>query len=312
MLFAYHEVADGDRVGWRYFWEGRLSCKRSLLVEHGLHDPRLAYSVDVELGYRLAAGPGLTVVHRRSAVSHMARPFTYDEFLARMEAKGAAQRRFAELHPDPEVRAVLPRRHRASASWDAAAPTFDARPGPHRRARSRSSASTPSCSASCTSCTSARCAAPTAGRCSTAAAAMPPSDARCCRSSCRCGASRPSWPRWRRARSSASGRSPTSPTEVIVVDNGSPHRRAVRRRRSSSSTTATRASPRPGTPASPGRRRRRSSCSTPTSTSSRGGTSPSTPPPTTGGASPSRYTDHGDGLGPAGPTRPARPAGASP
>lgn len=125
MMFAYHELADGDRVDWRYFWEGRLSIKRALLVEHGLHDPRLEYSIDVELGYRLATGPGLTVVHRRSAVSHMARSFTYDEFLARMEAKGRAQHRFASLHPDPAVRAYC-HIDVAERDWQAAAPTFDA------------------------------------------------------------------------------------------------------------------------------------------------------------------------------------------
>lgn len=124
MLFAYHEIADRDRVGWRYFWEGRVSCKRALLVEHGLHDPELEYSVDIELAFRLSKGPGLTVVHRRSAVSHMARAFTYEEFLARMEAKGRAQHRIASLHPDPDVREYC-HIDVAERDWAQAAPTFD-------------------------------------------------------------------------------------------------------------------------------------------------------------------------------------------
>lgn len=124
MLFSYHEIADGDRVGWRYFWEGRLSCKRALLLEHGLHDTRLEYTIDIELGYRLANDPGLTVVHRRSAVSYMARNFTYHEFLARAEAKGRAQYQFATLHPDPEVRAYC-HIDVAERDWAAAEPTFE-------------------------------------------------------------------------------------------------------------------------------------------------------------------------------------------
>src|SRR5262249_23964211 len=41
------------------------------------------------------------------------------------EAKGHAQRRFAELHPEPEVRAYC-HVDRAVEDWHAAAPTFDA------------------------------------------------------------------------------------------------------------------------------------------------------------------------------------------
>ena len=54
LMFAYERLGDGQELDWRGFWEGRISCKRSLLVRHGLHDQRLGYSIDVEMGWRLA------------------------------------------------------------------------------------------------------------------------------------------------------------------------------------------------------------------------------------------------------------------
>ena len=53
MLFAYERLRDGQVLDWHGFWEGRVSCKRSLLLRRGLHDQRLDYSIDVELAWRL-------------------------------------------------------------------------------------------------------------------------------------------------------------------------------------------------------------------------------------------------------------------
>ena len=53
LMFAYERLGDGQELDWRGFWEGRISCKRSLLLRHGLHDQRLGYSIDVEMGWRL-------------------------------------------------------------------------------------------------------------------------------------------------------------------------------------------------------------------------------------------------------------------
>ena len=55
MLFAYERLRDGQVLDWHGFWEGRVSCKRSLLLQHGLHDQRLVYSIDSELAWRLRA-----------------------------------------------------------------------------------------------------------------------------------------------------------------------------------------------------------------------------------------------------------------
>ena len=54
-LFSYGTLVDRQALLSRSFWDRRLSCKGWFLLRHGLHDERLDYSIDVELGYRLAA-----------------------------------------------------------------------------------------------------------------------------------------------------------------------------------------------------------------------------------------------------------------
>jgi glycosyltransferase involved in cell wall biosynthesis len=106
MMFAYERLRDGQVLDWRGFWEGRVSCKRSLLLRYGLHDQRLDYSIDVELAWRLR-GTGLRVVYDASAVSLMARPVGVDDFGARSEAKGRAHATVAALHPGTEIASRL-------------------------------------------------------------------------------------------------------------------------------------------------------------------------------------------------------------
>jgi glycosyltransferase involved in cell wall biosynthesis len=106
MLFAYERLRDGQVLDWRGFWEGRVSCKRSLLLRHGLHDQRLGYSIDVELAWRLR-GTGLRVVYDAAAVSLMGRPIDVDAFGERSEAKGRAHATVAALHPGSEIASRL-------------------------------------------------------------------------------------------------------------------------------------------------------------------------------------------------------------
>ncbi len=102
LMFAYERLGDGQQLDWRGFWEGRISCKRALLVQHGMHDQRLGYSIDVEMGWRL--GPrGLRVIYDASARSLMARPIDFDAFCERTEAKGRAHAIIAALHPGTEM-----------------------------------------------------------------------------------------------------------------------------------------------------------------------------------------------------------------
>jgi glycosyltransferase involved in cell wall biosynthesis len=105
-LFAYERLGHGQVLDWHGFWEGRVSCKRSLLLRHGLHDQRLNYSIDVELAWRLR-GAGLRVVYDASAVSLMARPIDVDTFGERSEAKGRAHATVAALHPGTEIASRL-------------------------------------------------------------------------------------------------------------------------------------------------------------------------------------------------------------
>jgi glycosyltransferase involved in cell wall biosynthesis len=106
MLFAYERLRDGQVLDWHGFWEGRVSCKRSLLLRWGLHDQRLGYSIDVELAWRLR-GTGLRVVYDAHAVSLMARPIDVDTFGERSEAKGRAHATVAALHPGTEIASRL-------------------------------------------------------------------------------------------------------------------------------------------------------------------------------------------------------------
>ena len=104
LLFSYPKIAAGELLDFRYFWEGRVSCKRSFLLTNGLHDQRLEYTIDIELAHRLDAA-GLKVVYVPEALSHMVRPVTVADFAERCRAKGRAARQFSQLHPSPEVRA---------------------------------------------------------------------------------------------------------------------------------------------------------------------------------------------------------------
>jgi glycosyltransferase involved in cell wall biosynthesis len=106
MLFAYERLGDGQVLDWHGFWEGRVSCKRSLLLRCGLHDQRLGYSIDVELAWRLRSA-GLRVIYDASALSLMARPIDVDTFGMRSEAKGRAHAMVAALHSGSEIAARL-------------------------------------------------------------------------------------------------------------------------------------------------------------------------------------------------------------
>jgi GT2 family glycosyltransferase/glycosyltransferase involved in cell wall biosynthesis len=103
LLFAYGNLKDGQLLDWRGFWEGRVSSKRQLHLRHGLHDQRLEYSIDVEMGWRLARH-GLRVIYDETIETYMTRAVSFEDFCKRYEAKGRAQAAIAALHDDPELR----------------------------------------------------------------------------------------------------------------------------------------------------------------------------------------------------------------
>jgi GT2 family glycosyltransferase/glycosyltransferase involved in cell wall biosynthesis len=127
MLFAYGHLEPGKRLDWRCFWEGRVSSKRALHLRHALHDQRLAYSIDVEMAWRLAPH-GLEVFYEPEARSTMLRSVGFEDFRRRCEAKGRAQAAIASLHDDAELRQYL-RVDGAAERWHEAAGELDSLSG---------------------------------------------------------------------------------------------------------------------------------------------------------------------------------------
>ncbi len=102
-LFSYVNLENGQMLDFTYFWGGRSSCKRSLLVRHGIFNQDLRlYPEDIELGYRLSKF-GLQVIFNKNAVQYMNRSLTFDQYCNRCERQGAAQVKFGLLHNDPIV-----------------------------------------------------------------------------------------------------------------------------------------------------------------------------------------------------------------
>jgi cellulose synthase/poly-beta-1,6-N-acetylglucosamine synthase-like glycosyltransferase len=102
-LFSYSDLKEGQTLDYTYFWGGRSSCKRSLLVKHGVFNQKFRFgSEDIELGYRLTKF-GLKVIFNRKALQYMNRPVTYHEFCRRCEKQGVSQYMFSQLHAEPEI-----------------------------------------------------------------------------------------------------------------------------------------------------------------------------------------------------------------
>ncbi len=117
-LFGYTPLRDGQLLDHTFFWGGRSSCKKSLLVRAGGFRPEFTFgSEDIEAGHRICrmlacerhgsgGGPtpiGLTVVYSRDAVQHMIRPITYDDFCRRCERQGRSQWQFSGFYDDRRV-----------------------------------------------------------------------------------------------------------------------------------------------------------------------------------------------------------------
>jgi GT2 family glycosyltransferase len=104
-LFSYGWMQPEQVLDHTAFWGGRSSCKRGLLVRHGVFNPEFRFGCeDIELGWRLAA-QGLRVIYEPRAHTVMIRAITFDQFCARSYRQGRSQNRFAAMHPDSRVRA---------------------------------------------------------------------------------------------------------------------------------------------------------------------------------------------------------------
>lgn len=133
-LFSYTHLRDRQLLDHTWFWGGRSSCKKSLIVRAGGFRPEFTFgSEDIEAGYRMSrmvarerfdAGlpadeAGLCVVFRRDAVQRVIRPMTFDEFCRRCERQGRSQWQFHRFHDDPAVRRWC-MVEGAEARWDEA------------------------------------------------------------------------------------------------------------------------------------------------------------------------------------------------
>lgn len=102
-LFSYGNLKDGQILDFTYFWGGRSSCKKSLLMKHGIFNQLFRFgSEDIELGYRLSKF-GLKVIYNAGAISYMIRPVTYDQFCQRCIKQGKSQYYFSRIHADPAI-----------------------------------------------------------------------------------------------------------------------------------------------------------------------------------------------------------------
>ena len=102
-LFYYVNLKSGELLDYTFFWGGRSSCKRSLLLEYGVFNPVFRFGCeDIELGYRLSK-QGLRVVYNEQAVSVMVRDIDFAGFCRRLERQGNSNYVFSRLHPIPEI-----------------------------------------------------------------------------------------------------------------------------------------------------------------------------------------------------------------
>jgi glycosyltransferase involved in cell wall biosynthesis len=103
-LFGYAQFRPGQVLDYTAFRGERISCKRYLLIEHGLFDPDFTVGCeDIELGWRLRAR-GLRVIYEPGARSAMFRAMTFDEFCHRSMQQGRSQWHLHAKHAARKVR----------------------------------------------------------------------------------------------------------------------------------------------------------------------------------------------------------------
>jgi glycosyltransferase involved in cell wall biosynthesis len=99
MLFSYQGLSHRDVLNYEYFWGGRTSCKRELLLKEGVFNPlfRFGYE-DIELGYRLNQKLDIKVVYWEHAVNTMIRQISLPSFISRCLKQGESAWRYLEMH----------------------------------------------------------------------------------------------------------------------------------------------------------------------------------------------------------------------
>ncbi|HEV2814826.1 MAG TPA: hypothetical protein VGW10_16340, partial [Solirubrobacteraceae bacterium] len=97
----YGSIA-GDRAGWGHFYTTNVSVKRAFALAAGGFDEDLPFLYeDLDLARRLH-DLGLDLRYAREAEAEHLHPARLEDWRARMEAVGRAERAFAAKHPDFE------------------------------------------------------------------------------------------------------------------------------------------------------------------------------------------------------------------
>jgi glycosyltransferase involved in cell wall biosynthesis len=103
-LFSYSRLVNGAVLDYTYFWGGRSSCKRELLIQRGLFDPVFKFGCeDIELGFRLKKSGPFKIIYNAEAKSTMIRALSLDDFLLRINRQGQSNYVFWRKHPCHEV-----------------------------------------------------------------------------------------------------------------------------------------------------------------------------------------------------------------
>lgn len=124
-LFSYPGLRAGEFLDYTYFWGGRSSCKRELLMQEGVFNPAFQFGCeDIELGYRLSRASGLRVVYNPDIVSTMIRCLDFEGFCRRCTMQGRSNRVFSDMHPVPEIQQWT-EMDTAAAEWQGIAPRFE-------------------------------------------------------------------------------------------------------------------------------------------------------------------------------------------
>ena len=104
-LYSYPHLRPGTPLEYHHFWTGRISVKRSFLINKGVFSPRVARLEDVELGFRLRRH-GLEIQYWPAARNFNPVPVRFREFCRRACVDGEALVRLLALHPtDPALAA---------------------------------------------------------------------------------------------------------------------------------------------------------------------------------------------------------------
>jgi glycosyltransferase involved in cell wall biosynthesis len=123
-LFYYPHLTHAAHLDFSFFWGGRSSCKRELLMEYGVFNPVFRFGCeDIELAYRLSK-TGFRVVYDKRVRTSMIRTLDFEGFCRRCYLQGRSNFVFASLHPVEQVHAWA-ELARLEDEWADIEPRFD-------------------------------------------------------------------------------------------------------------------------------------------------------------------------------------------